>query len=446
MGCCIQHHAEPQVQWLCHLNIWKVRGTILREENLLTITASAIVDYRGVDVSGTSCSAPGWGLYSPPGIPPGIRLQSQNSTRLITEFDIPVESAWNIMGIVFVLLCLVIPYRVRPHSVKKKLKSMDHLVDFHGTSTRSSREIIHVMLSHARTKQTMFVWRLAHQTRPTLFFPPPSSHHHQPCLSPVTAANHALHRHWPSWLPTNANDHQRPHCHHDRPKNEADHPQTKTATHIRTMARERRPAATYGHGQQRAEVSKLTSPLLIISLPQVPCHQQRRGNQTTCHNEDMATTSSRDNDEEGRGQRHGEDTWQRRGHMTTRICDDSTWKRHRMPMRDDDGWSIRRHERPTTLSLEQRQDHHDSDGGHAAWKLMRAHHHHHSQTKQRGHTTTTHEQCNQRPATPPTKNNKGPATPPAVDDEGPVPPTNDNEGPAPPAMRAFLSPYSLPPL
>jgi len=52
------------------------------------------------------------GLYSPPGIPPGIRLQSQNSAGLIMEFDIPAESAWNIMGIVFVLFCLVIPYRV----------------------------------------------------------------------------------------------------------------------------------------------------------------------------------------------------------------------------------------------------------------------------------------------------------------------------------------------
>jgi len=138
------------------------------------------------------------GLYSPPGIPPRFRLQSRNSAGLIMEFDIPVESAWNIVGIVFVLLCLVIPYRVRPHSVKKKLKSVDRPVDFHGMSPRSSCEIIHVMISCARTKQTMFVWRLAHQTQPTLFFPPPSSHHHQPCSSPVTAANHALHHHQPS--------------------------------------------------------------------------------------------------------------------------------------------------------------------------------------------------------------------------------------------------------
>jgi len=52
------------------------------------------------------------GPYSPPGILPRIRLESWNSARLILEFDIPAESAWNIMGILFLLLCLVIPYRV----------------------------------------------------------------------------------------------------------------------------------------------------------------------------------------------------------------------------------------------------------------------------------------------------------------------------------------------
>jgi len=60
------------------------------------------------------------GLYSPPGILPRIQLESWNSARLITEFDIPAESAWNIMGIVFLFLCLVIPYRVQPDSMKKK--------------------------------------------------------------------------------------------------------------------------------------------------------------------------------------------------------------------------------------------------------------------------------------------------------------------------------------
>jgi len=81
-------------------------------------------------------------LYSPPGILPGIQLESRNSARLISEFDILVESAQNIMGIVFLLLCLVILYRVQPKSGKKKLNSVEHLVDFHGTSLRSSREII----------------------------------------------------------------------------------------------------------------------------------------------------------------------------------------------------------------------------------------------------------------------------------------------------------------
>jgi len=52
------------------------------------------------------------GLYSPPGIPPRIQLESQNSAGLIMEFDILVEAAWNIMGIGFLLLCLVILYRV----------------------------------------------------------------------------------------------------------------------------------------------------------------------------------------------------------------------------------------------------------------------------------------------------------------------------------------------
>jgi len=148
------------------------------------------------------------GLYSPPGIPPGIWLQSQNSTGLIMEFDIPAESARNIMGIVFLLLCLVIPYRVRPNSMKKKLKSVERLVDFHGTSPRSSHEVIHVMISRARTKQTLFVWHHAHQTWPTLFFPPPPSHHHQPCssLPPTTPFTTTDLRDCPQ-MPTTTNDH-----------------------------------------------------------------------------------------------------------------------------------------------------------------------------------------------------------------------------------------------
>jgi len=84
-----------------------------------------------------------------------------------------------------------------------------------------------------------------------------------------TTTNHACHHHpphssppLPSWLPMNANDHQWPHRHHDCPKNEADHPQTKMAAHIQpsTTGHEWWPAAMYGHGQWQTKVSKLTSP------------------------------------------------------------------------------------------------------------------------------------------------------------------------------------------
>ena len=58
------------------------------------------------------------GLYSPLLIPPGIPLESWNSTGLDPEFDILWDCAWNIMGMVFLLLCLVSPYRVPLDSVK----------------------------------------------------------------------------------------------------------------------------------------------------------------------------------------------------------------------------------------------------------------------------------------------------------------------------------------
>jgi len=134
-----------------------------------------------------------------------------------------------IMGIVFPLLCLVILYRVWPNSMKKKMRSMECLVDFHGTSPRSSHEIIHVIVSCVRTKQTMFVWHHAHQTQPTLFFPPPPSHHHHH----LTTTNHAHHCcqlcSSPPLTFVTAHKCQWPHCHHDCLKNEADHPQTKMA-------------------------------------------------------------------------------------------------------------------------------------------------------------------------------------------------------------------------
>ena len=57
------------------------------------------------------------GLYSPPGIPPGIPLESRNSAGLIPEFDIPPDCARNITGMVFYSVCLVSPYRVPLDSV-----------------------------------------------------------------------------------------------------------------------------------------------------------------------------------------------------------------------------------------------------------------------------------------------------------------------------------------
>jgi len=70
----------------------------------------------------------------------------------------------------------------------------------------------------------------SHQTRPLSF-----SHHHLSFPPPptmlITAANNAHHHHHPSWLPTNANDHEWPQRHHDWPKNEDGHPQMTTNAH-----------------------------------------------------------------------------------------------------------------------------------------------------------------------------------------------------------------------
>ena len=57
------------------------------------------------------------GLYSPPGIPPRIPLESRNSAGLIPEFDIPPDCAQNITRMVFYSVCLVSPYRVPLDSV-----------------------------------------------------------------------------------------------------------------------------------------------------------------------------------------------------------------------------------------------------------------------------------------------------------------------------------------
>ena len=57
-------------------------------------------------------------LYSLPGIPPGIPLESWNSTGLILEFDIPLDCGQNILGMLFYLLCLVSLCQVPLDSVK----------------------------------------------------------------------------------------------------------------------------------------------------------------------------------------------------------------------------------------------------------------------------------------------------------------------------------------
>jgi hypothetical protein len=101
-------------------------------------------------VSGSRAHFQIWrGLYSPPGIPPGIRLESRNSAGLITEFDILADFAWNITGIAFWLICLVSPYRVPPDSVKKNQNPWTVRRNSVGQvkiPRRSSREItIHVI-------------------------------------------------------------------------------------------------------------------------------------------------------------------------------------------------------------------------------------------------------------------------------------------------------------
>jgi len=84
----------------------------------------------------------------------------------------------------------------------------------------------------------LFVAHLLTNKHNVLPFPPPTivSHHHHLSFPPpptmlVTAANNARHHHCPLWLPTNANDHQLPQCHHDRPKNKDGRQQMTTNTH-----------------------------------------------------------------------------------------------------------------------------------------------------------------------------------------------------------------------
>jgi len=237
------------------------------------------------------------------------------------------------MGIVFLLLCLVILYRVWPKSMKKKLNSMECLVDFHGTSLRSLHEIIHVMILHVNlnmpNKQTMFVWQSL------------SSHHHQPCLSPP-----------PTTLFTTtalmiAHKHQRPHCHHDHPKNEANHPQTKMATHIQRWTNHNHPPQVMNDDQQPCMDMGNDEPRWVSSPPP-PNYLSNTGatlcSQMTRHNEGMATTTTWDNDKEGTRQQHSEDTQQQRGHVMLRTCDEDDTRRQHTEMMQDDantGWCRR---------------------------------------------------------------------------------------------------------
>ena len=183
-----------------------------------------------------------WGLYSPPGIPPGIRLESWNSAGLITEFDILAESAQNIMGIGFVLLCLVIPYRVWPHPVKKKKKSMECPVDFHGTSPRWSCDIIHVMISCANLNM---IQMSQHVTSIPFFNQPPTTTQRRCRQQPRYNAQRqpqltSTPPPWPpnkwSWPPTNEDSHPHMKMNHDQPTTIHHGSWTMASSHVRTWA------------------------------------------------------------------------------------------------------------------------------------------------------------------------------------------------------------------
>jgi len=313
------------------------------------------------------------------------------SAGLVSEFDIPAESAWNIMGIVFLLLCLVIPYRVRPKSVKKKLNSIERLVDFHGTSPRSSCEIIHVMISCANlnmwdsfpNKQTMFVWQSLSSHHHHLFFPPP------PTML-FTTTHHTLHHHHPRDRP-------------QMPMTTNDHTATTTAQKTKPATHKRRRPPTYDHppwvvndDQQPHTDTGNDEPRWVSSPP--PPNISNTGatlcNQMIHNNEGTAMTATWDNDKEGMRQWHGEDTQWRWGHMMRMTCDD-----------------------------------------------------HHPEMVRWGHTTTTHKQYDEPPAPPPMKNDEPPAAPSMHDDEPPAPHTvnegpkpNDNEGPTAPGMNSNEGP------
>ena len=121
-----------------------------------------------------------WGLYSPPCIPPGIPLESQNSTGLILEFDILTDCGWKITGMVFYLLCLVGLYWVPLDSIKKKKvpwKLWQNSMGEVKFQAGSSCEIIYMwdhlhVISHGSSNMMLLSWCV---TWLPFFLPPPST-------------------------------------------------------------------------------------------------------------------------------------------------------------------------------------------------------------------------------------------------------------------------------
>jgi len=88
---------------------------------------------------------------------------------------------------------------------------------------------------------------------------------------------------------------------------------------------------------------------------------------------------------------------------TETTQDDANTGQHRWHMECLQTWMTTHHPHPQTVTG-------------PAWQPRTTAH-----ENRRGHTTTTHEQCDEPPAPPPTKNNEPPA----------APSTNDNKPPAP---------------
>ena len=203
---------------------------------------------------------------------------------------------------------------------------MERPVDIHGTSLRSSCEIIHVMISRVNlnlwdsfpNKQTMFVWQSLSFHHHHLFFPPP------PTML-ITTTHHALHHHCPP-------DHPR------MPTTTNDCTATMTAQKTKLTTHKWRQLPTYD--QQPCTDTGNDEPRWVRSPP--PPNLSNTGatscNQTTHHNKGMAMTATWDNDKEGMGQWHSKDTQQQRGHamLRTHNKDDMRWHHTETTQDDDD--------------------------------------------------------------------------------------------------------------